>query len=205
MKKSLREISTQIRVCFRVFSMVVDESCDSTHECTRVDVAGQIALLCDEAIDSCALGDIGHPVAVVPVVPETRDHEVESVGALAIEAHLSPMMVGDVLLDACGFLFGAFGIFMVVFVHEEVLNPATASDRRLRCFRALRFVNVLCIADRDILCTGEIDILCCEDLVSAAQVIVFNVRTIEFLDDRSLVLFLFHIFNCFLQLFILIG
>ena len=129
MKKSLREISTQIGVRFRVFSMVVDESCDCTHECTRMDVAGQIAMLCDEAIDSCALRDIGHPVAVVPVVPETRDHEVEPVGALAIEAHLSPMMVRDVLLDACGFLAGSVSIFESVFVSKEVLNPATARDR----------------------------------------------------------------------------
>ena len=128
MKKSLWEISTQIGVRFRVFSLVVDEACDRTHEGTRKDITGQVALLCDKTVDSCALRDIGYPFAIVPIVPETRDHEVESVGGFAIKAHLPHMVVGDVLLDACGFLAGSLGIFESVFVGKEELDTTATRD-----------------------------------------------------------------------------
>ncbi len=131
-----------------------------------------------------------------PLDAEADDRLENSVVSSAIDGELAPVVIGKEVHEPVVFFCGTLRVLISELVEKEALDVGgLRSNVRSRGRRRGARLDVLGIANRDILCTGEIDILCCKDLVSATQVIVFNVRTVEFLNDWSLrFFFVFHTF-----------
>ena len=128
---SVTEIIPRTIVYLGVFATVTDEGTDGIHEGVGLNVAGEMAFVCDEAVDGCSLRD-SHPPFLMPAIPEAGDEEVETIGVLAVKSEMAEMMIGNETTDTLGLLSGAEGYFAARLVSEEILKTRTTLGRSLR-------------------------------------------------------------------------